>query len=814
MIPLNLIKEFASCRTDREAIADQQHSLTWQEYHDKVEIMFRNMHNTFNIYKIRSICYISPNRSELFILAAAAATLKIPFVGIDYTQKPENIKHMLDVSDCGLIVISSSFFLEEGIDIRSIIDLAPIIDLDNGLKAATHYSRLEELDSTTEPDIGQRTFKAISFTSGTSGPPKAAVRYASFDARRFNYFKSRYGFSSEDKYMLAMPMYHAAGNGWARLFMSLGATVIIAKPHDTKDMVRLIKSEKITASSMTPPLLLEVISHANGQEHIFKQNSLRFLLVGGKNFPIKLKLDALHILGPVVYEYYGTTETGVNTIAEPHDIMKQPTSVGKPYDGNKLLILDEQDRKLTDGEIGRVAVSSYMNMDEYHSIPHDTVEYVGDKYLLTAETGYIQGGLLFLMNRAQNAKGLKIYETENAISKHPGVRDLAIVPTDTNNSKVICGIVASDHTDGMKSKIYDFAKREIKKNKMKCSKMQFLEKIPYSPSGKVRMEELKNMLTDGPYISNDLKRPGMIAGILCLLLTTLSWGGMFPIAKNALLSMDAVHISLIRYGIASLILLILLAAKEGISALNPGRQVFKLYVFGSLGFAGFSILAFAGLAHTKPQHGAIIMALMPLISVIMIWVLKKQKPSNFTFGSIFFALLGVVLVVSKGSITSLAGGALLPNLVILLGAFCWVTYTIGASYIEGFSSLRYTAISAGLGSITIGGICLLTNMAGVTQIPSASILVGNILELSYLVVFAGVVAVFSWNHGIKTVGPVNGVLFINLVPITAFAIAFFSGDSIVPEEVFGSALVILSLIANNMYARGWFNFRNKTRLAY
>lgn len=492
--------------------------------------------------------------------------------------------------------------------------------------------------------------------------------------------------------------------------------------------------------------------------------------------------------------------------------MKQPTSVGKPYNGNKLLMLDEKGHKIADGEIGRVAISSYMNMDEYHNIPHDIIEYDGDKYLLTAESGYIQGGLLYLMNRAQNAKGLKIYETENAINKHPGVRDLAIVPTDANNGKVICGIVASDHADGMKPEIYDLAKKEMKKRKMKCIKIQFLKNIPYSPSGKVRVEELKSMLTNDRYIRNDLKHPGLIVGILCLLLTTLSWGGMFPIAKSALLSMDAVHISLIRYGVASLILLILLAAKEGISALNPGRQVLKLYAFGSLGFAGFSILAFAGLAHTKPQHGAIIMALMPLISVIMVWVLKKQKPSNFTFGSIFFALLGVVLVVSKGSITSLSGGALLPNLVILLGAFCWVTYTIGASYIEGFSSLRYTAISAGLGSITIGVICLLTNMAGVTHMPSASILVENILELSYLVVFAGVVAVFSWNHGIKTVGPVNGVLFINLVPITAFAIAFFSDDSIVPEEIFGSALVILSLIANNMYTRGWLNFKNK--LAY
>ena len=801
MIILNKIKEFASCRGDRDAIIYCNNKLTWLDYYNQTKKIISAIQNNFNTSKIKSICYISPNRHELFVIAAAATTLEIPFIGIDYTQPPENIRHMLEITTCGLIVISSSFFLEEGVDIRSFINLVPIIDLDNGLNSAKHYINLMSEDSYEYLPTGKRSFKAISFTSGTSGLPKAAVRYSSFDDRRFNYFKSRYGFSSNDRYMLAMPMYHAAGNGWARLFLSLGAAIIIAKPHDAEDMVQLIKNEKISTSSMTPPLLSEIISRADGKEHVLKPNSLKFVIVGGKNFPAKLKLDALHILGPIVYEYYGSTETGVNTIAEPYEIMKDPTSVGKPYDGNKILILGNNNQKQKNGEIGRVAISSYMNMDEYFNTGHDVIEYNGDEYLLTAEAGYLKNEYLYLVNRAQKIKGLNLYEAENAINKHPLVRDVAIVTINNENSKVACGIVIENRADNVKREILNFAKKELKKSKLKCQHIKLLDKIPYSPSGKVITGKLKDILIHGSKENNNSRQYGTLAGILCLILTTLSWGGMFPVAKNALVLIDAVHISLIRYGIASIILLLILIIKEGLLALNPGRQIIKILFFGSLGFAGFSILAFAGLAYTKPQHGAVIMALMPLISVIMMWVLKNQRPSNFTFGSIFFALLGVILVVSKGNISSLLGGALLPNMVILLGAFCWVTYTIGATYIEGFSSLRYTAISAALGSISILFISCILNYIGITHIPSIYNLSKVSWELLYLIIFAGVIAVFSWNAGIKNIGPTNGVLFINLVPTTAFIIALVGGEKISLAEIFGSTLVILSLVANNVYSR-------------
>ncbi len=70
-----------------------------------------------------------------------------------------------------------------------------------------------------------------------------------------------------------------------------------------------------------------------------------------------------------------------------------------------------------------------------------------------------------------------------------------------------------------------------------------------------------------------------------------------------------------------------------------------------------------------------------------------------------------------------------------------------------------------------------------------------------MITFAGVIAVFSWNHGINTLGPINGVLFINMVPITAFTIGMLRGETITNTEIYGAGITILVLVLNNIYSR-------------
>jgi acyl-CoA synthetase (AMP-forming)/AMP-acid ligase II/drug/metabolite transporter (DMT)-like permease len=815
MIPLSRIEEIVAFKGDQTAIIAGEAHLSWSDF----AIAVRRF--SARIYALKAnphtIAFLSPNRTEILVAAAAAATIKATFFGIDYSLDEEAITALIEEVDVDCLIVSSNFLVSRGIRIRNIAGARPIIDLDaNPVEAEGHSA------PTMPATAQQRAFRAISFTSGTSGKPKAVLRKASFDQRRFTFFAGRYGFSSADRHLVTIPLYHAAGNGWARLFLQLGATVVLASPDDPVGIARLIRSEWITTTVMTPPILSAILRLCYNKVISLQPHQLRFLLVGGKHFPISDKLAALQLLGPVIYEYYGTTETGVNTIAEPADLMAFPESVGRAYEGNSIIVVNPSRKPVPHGVTGAIAIHSYMNMDGYHNQASETIEVDGKTFLVTPEQGFLdEEGRLYLHNRSQGQADINLYALENAVRRLAFVADVTLIPDGKNTNAVVdCVVAPKDHHR------FDYAlgRKQIEavlaRAKIKLRTLVPVEQIPYSPSGKIRLSEIQTIVQhsrQGAPLAQPAKamavlEPGfaklkaLLLGIALLMFTTMSWGGMFPVAKAALVHMDGYYLTLFRYGFASVILCLILGFMEGKKAFRLEGQAIRLFLYGSIGFAGFSILVFVGLAHTKAEHGAIIMALMPLITVLLTWMLKGVRPRPITFACIVAALLGVTLVVTKGSLAGLMGGNIGADLLILIGAACWVVYTLGAATMPDWSALRYTALSAAFGTVTIALVTMAATSMAIITMPSIADTWAIRYEIAYLVIVAAVLAVFSWNIGIKLLGPLNGVLFINLVPVTAFGIGVLQGRQFETIEMTGAALTIMALLINNLASRNAFTW--------
>lgn len=286
-----------------------------------------------------------------------------------------------------------------------------------------------------------------------------------------------------------------------------------------------------------------------------------------------------------------------------------------------------------------------------------------------------------------------------------------------------------------------------------------------------------------------------------LIFTTVAWGAMFAVAKSALGSIDAFWLSTWRYGPASLAMLAMLWAFEGRAALLPGRDAIRLWFFGSLGFAGFSILGYLGLAQSKPEHAAIIVCLMPLLSSLLSWLAHRRRPSASTIVATLVALTGVVLVITKGHVRIQAEGTLRADAMVFAGVVCWVAYTMGAATLPRFSTLRYTTLSMALGTVTIFAVTLAATASGAVEAPAWDAIGAFPIEIAYLSLIGGVLAVLAWNAGIAALGPNRGVLFINLVPITAFAIGAAQGHRFGRAEIVGVVLVVGALVANSLSAR-------------
>lgn len=297
-------------------------------------------------------------------------------------------------------------------------------------------------------------------------------------------------------------------------------------------------------------------------------------------------------------------------------------------------------------------------------------------------------------------------------------------------------------------------------------------------------------------------RSNQFKGVLLMLITVLIWGGMFPVAKGALQTLDAFWVSSLRYGIAAPLLAAILYWREGAAALRYRGLFLRAAFYGVVGFGGFSILMLTGLAHSRPEHAAIIMAMQTPIAAFVHWGLKGARPANFTLACVTVAIVGVVLVISKGDpLHVLAGGTFFGDTLIFLGAMSWVAYTVGAVSFPGWSALRFTALTCMPGTV---GILLITGIAtlgGYTTVPAEVTVMSVAWELAYLGVLAIVLAVVLWNTAIGYLGALNALLLGNLVPVVTFAIRILQGYRFATMELVGAGLVVSALIANNLYLR-------------
>jgi drug/metabolite transporter (DMT)-like permease len=284
--------------------------------------------------------------------------------------------------------------------------------------------------------------------------------------------------------------------------------------------------------------------------------------------------------------------------------------------------------------------------------------------------------------------------------------------------------------------------------------------------------------------------------------TAVVWGGQFVVGKSALQTIDAFPLSTVRYALAAALWLVVLVVLEGRGSLRLDGRGWRLFWLGSLGFAGFNLFAYTGLAHARPETASLIVALGPLLTALVLWHRTRVRPARATFALLGVALVGVALVVSAGHPSSLLHGALgWGEVLVLAGVFSFVLYSLGAAEFASFSPLRYTALTAALGWLTILAATIVAIASGLVEAPTAAQLTSVWPQIAYLAIPGAFVAVLTWNAAIKAIGPQNAVLFSNLIPVTTFAIEIVRGYRPNAVELLGAALTIGALVASNLLAR-------------
>jgi drug/metabolite transporter (DMT)-like permease len=215
---------------------------------------------------------------------------------------------------------------------------------------------------------------------------------------------------------------------------------------------------------------------------------------------------------------------------------------------------------------------------------------------------------------------------------------------------------------------------------------------------------------------------------------------------------------------------------------------------------------FLGQQLAGPQGGltaSIMMATQPMMGVLVNAIVRRRMPPVVSLLFILMSFAGVSLVVTRGDI----GAALrepqhyAANALILVGALCWVIYTFSASHFTRWSPLKYTTLTIWLGLTTIVGVNALLFALGAVPVPSVAQLVAIAPHLLYMGPVAGFAAILLWNMGNRILTPLNGVLFMDVLPVTAFTVSSLTG--VIPQraQIAGACMTCVALLLNNIVLR-------------
>jgi drug/metabolite transporter (DMT)-like permease len=296
-------------------------------------------------------------------------------------------------------------------------------------------------------------------------------------------------------------------------------------------------------------------------------------------------------------------------------------------------------------------------------------------------------------------------------------------------------------------------------------------------------------------------------GVVSCLAATVLMGAMFPVMTDALRHIDPFTFTSLRYLIAGTGFAILLLRREGLQALRPdGESLPVAWLLGSVGFCGFGSFVFLG-QQLGGEEGAlnasIMMATQPMMGLLVNALVRRSAPPLLSLAFVAISFSGVALVITRGDLRAAwdAPQHYAASGLIVLGALCWVVYTFGSAYFTRLSALKYTTLTTWLGLTTIVGVNVLLVAIHAVRTPTFAAIRAIVPHLLYMGPVAGFVAILCWISGNRALGPMNGVLFMDVVPITAFAVSAATG--VVPNgaQLVGVALTASALVLNNLYLR-------------
>lgn len=343
----------------------------------------------------------------------------------------------------------------------------------------------------------------VIYTSGTTGHPKGVLRLGPAVA------PSAHGtdafFTPEVRTLLSAPLYHAAPNRFAHLTLRADGVLVLSSRFDAEQTLSLIEKWQINTTFLVPTMMRRILQLPIAVRDRYDTSSLRHVVTAGAPCPPDVKRRLIDLWGPVIYEFYGSTETGAVTHCTSEDALARPGTVGRAMPNARLAILDDTGQPCPPDATGEI----YGVRLDYHEFtylnrPEARDEVVRDGLITGGDIGYLdKDGYLFINDRKRDmiiSGGVNIYpaHVEAALLEHEKVVDCAVFGIPDTDLGEQVAVIYETHPDDPadEAALANHLAQRIAKYMLPRLYVR-TETLPRDPSGKVQKRRLRAPYWEG-----------------------------------------------------------------------------------------------------------------------------------------------------------------------------------------------------------------------------------------------------------------------------------------------------------------------------
>ena len=493
--------------SDKEAIycVKTERRFTFKEFNSRINGLGNGLVE-MGLKKGDVCAFLVDNRAEIFETYAALAKTGIIGLPLNCRMEQSQMVNYINLTDANTIVFCDDSRDSVSGAVDSLPDIKRYIYVgDDPPNFALSYEELIDRASKGEPTaaVAGRDNQFINLTSGTTGLPKPFFITHGSNFAALPIFAFAHDITQDDTILTVIPITGRSGFSWCGVGLFTGAKNVILN-FDPIKILETIQQERITITTWVP-IIASVILRLPDLDK-YDLSSLRGLVFTGGPLSENLLEQINERLCPNVYEYYGLSECGLLTNIGPEGKKKKPGSVGTPYFGAEIQILNDDGKDAPIGETGEIVAKSIAQTIGYFKDNEKTRETIKDGWFYTGDLGkFDEDGFLYISGRKDDIltigeNEVSSVDVEKVIKTNEAVLDCAVIALpDKQGGKILAAVVMRNpRMDLTKEELYTFCSEKLDVLKTP-EKFIFTTNIPRTPTGKIQKYFLVKKYQDLDY---------------------------------------------------------------------------------------------------------------------------------------------------------------------------------------------------------------------------------------------------------------------------------------------------------------------------